>query len=134
MNYCSIEDAWGSGNYASNQIKEYMSNTGFDNTGFSNNEPVKIDNPSKSNCYPSPKTNQGVKTNNKINELNDCDLFILHVQNCKKCYNKMRNQFKPQLIEKFQNIIDENRDSIVLILIGISILLFFNLINNITKN
>ena len=44
----------------------------------------------------------------------------------------MRNQFRPHLIENFQDMIDDNRDTIVLILIGISILLFFNLINNIT--
>jgi len=58
---------------------------------------------------------------------------MLHVKSCRKCYNKMRNQFKPHIIEKFQCLIDDNRDTIVIILAGISILLFFNLINNITK-
>ena len=46
----------------------------------------------------------------------------------------MRNYFRPKLIENFQDIIEDNRDTIVLILIGISILLFFNLINNMTKS
>jgi hypothetical protein len=63
-----------------------------------------------------------------------CDNFIAHISHCKKCYEKMKNQFRPHLIENFQEMIDTNRDTIVLILIGISILLFINLINNITRH
>jgi hypothetical protein len=45
----------------------------------------------------------------------------------------MRDYFKPKIIEKMNDIIEDNKDIIVLILIGLSILLFFNMINNITK-
>jgi uncharacterized protein YpuA (DUF1002 family) len=136
MNYCSIEDAWGTSNYVSNQFKEYMTNINSENK--SNNLDTNIEyftelKPDKSNKEIKKKV-QVYNLNNTIDELNNCDSFILHVSNCRKCYNKMRNQFKPQLIKNFQDIIDENRDTIVLILIGISILLFFNLINNVTKN
>lgn len=133
MNYCSIEDAWGTSNCTSNQFKEYMTNTISDN---------KVQNDLDSNIkyFTDPKTKKNKEKvkfynlDNRIDELNKCDSFIIHIKNCRKCYNKMKNQFKPQLIENFQGIIDENRDTIVLILIGISILLFFNLINNVTKN
>jgi hypothetical protein len=112
MNYCSIEDAWGSANCSSNQYKEYSSE---------NKQIPEIKQLPEKKVY---------DLNNKIN----CDEFILHLKECDKCYNKIKNQFRPQLVEKFQNIVDENKDTIVLVLIGISILLFFNLINNITKN
>lgn len=137
MNYCSIEDAWGTINCASNQFKEYMVKTSSDNKvhndldtnieHFTEPKPEKIKNKIKENI-------RVYDLDNRIDELNNCDSFILHIRNCRKCYNRMKNQFKPQLIENFQGIIDENRDTIVLILIGISILLFFNLINNVTKN
>ena len=137
MNYCSIEDAWGTSNCAINQFKEYTDNISSDNKvqnvldtnieHFTEPKPEKI----------KKEIKERVKVydlDNRIDELNNCDSFILHVRNCRKCYNRMKNQFKPRLIENFQGIIDENRDTIVLILIGISILLFFNLINNVTKN
>lgn len=130
MNYCSIEDAWGSGcNSMSNQIDEYINEK---NPSPKKEKIIHLD-------YVSKKS----KTINKMKkvdsyddehqEINSCDDYILHIKSCRKCYNRMKNQFKPHLIENFQCIIDDNRDTIVLILIGISILLFFNLINNITK-
>lgn len=119
MNYCSIEDAWGKSNMVSNQFKEYMTDL---NPSLVNNSEKQIEHFTD---IEKPKMKKYIN--------DDCEQFMIHVRNCRKCYNKMKNQFKPQLVEKFQNIIDENRDTIVIILIGISILLFFNLINNITK-
>jgi hypothetical protein len=40
---------------------------------------------------------------------------------------------KNRVFGNFEDIINDNKDSIVLILIGLSIILFINLINNITK-
>lgn len=143
MNYCSIEEAWGTHNNASNQFKEHMTNTGDYNrkanieyTTESEYKPeYKPEHKPehKPEYKPSPIVieEKVYNTDNRIDELNNCDSFILHVRNCKKCYNKIQNQHKSNQIER---IIDENRDTIVLILIGIAILLFFNLINNITKN
>jgi len=133
MNYCSIEDAWGTSNYTNNQFKDYMCKTSSDNN-IKNNIDTDIE------YFTEPKSKkikEMVKVydlDDRIDELNNCDSFILHTRNCRKCYNRMRNEFKPRIIENFQGVIDENRDIIVLILIGISILLFFNLINNVTKN
>jgi len=119
MNYCSIEDAWGKSNCVSNN--NYIQNN--------DNKIIEHFDESKYNTNKQHST----KYNAKIDELN-CEDFILHIKNCKKCYNKVKHLFKPQLIDNIERIIDENRDTIVLILIGIAILLFFNLINNITKN
>jgi len=152
MNYCSIEDAWGTTNCASKQFKEYMANISSDDDKpnlnidktiehFSDIEPKKEvvikEKNNRLQRYHMGQNLDKVKTfdfDNGIDELVNCNDFLIHVRNCRKCYNKMKNQFKPQIIENFQEIINENRDTIVLILIGISILLFFNLINNITKN
>lgn len=128
MNYCSIEDAWGSGcNSMSNQIDEYINQK--------NPTPKK----DKINLDYEVKKSKNINKLKKIDsydedkEINLCDDYLLHIKSCRKCYNRMRNQFRPHLIENFQCIIDDNKDTIVLILVGISILLFFNLINNITK-
>jgi hypothetical protein len=136
MNYCSIEDAWGKSNYASNQFKEYMTNTNsnleLDEDNINHNVEQFTETKNKQNNGKKNK-NKKEKIHNHLDELNECELFMIHVKNCRKCYNKIKNQFKPKLIENFQTIINDNKDTIVLILIGISILLFFNLINNITK-
>jgi hypothetical protein len=130
MNYCSIEDAWGSKcNSMSNQIDEYINDK---NPVKKKEEIINIDyetKKSKSNKIIKKLDNQ----NDYHQDFNSCDDYMLHIKSCRKCYNRMRNQFKPRLIENFQCIIDDNKDTIVLILVGISILLFFNLINNITK-
>lgn len=112
MNYCSIEDAWGTNNYPSKQFK----------------------NKSEIEFFNDANNQKDYNANNqKENELT-CETFVAHIQNCKTCQNKIKKRFKPQLIENFNNTINENKDTIVIILIGISILLFFNLIKNITKN
>jgi hypothetical protein len=110
MNYCSIEDAWGKNNFT-----------------------LQVSNNDKKNIETFTDTKITKNYDNHLNEIHDCDNFINHIKNCRKCYSKMRNQFKPKIIENFQTIIDDNRDTIVLILIGIFIVLFFNLINNISK-
>jgi len=130
MNYCSIEDAWGKGcNSMSNQIDEYVNHKNIP--------------PKKEKIINLDYTNKKSGTINKVQKVDNydedhqtiysCDDFMLHMKSCRKCYNMMRNKFKPQILENFQCLLDDNKDTIVIILIGISILLFFNLINNITK-
>ncbi len=145
MNYCSIEDAWGSKcNQISNQYKNYMVEK-----NYTNQQPQETNQATNTNSLSKKQNiemfnNTSVSTNNKkpivkhddnhLDELYDCDSFLTHVRNCRKCHSRMRNYFRPKLVENFQDIIEDNRDTIVLILIGISILLFFNLINNMTKS
>jgi hypothetical protein len=135
MNYCTIQDAWGNNNEFSNQYKNYMNNK--DN----------IQNNTKHTASTIPGTsplgvplnnitehfnNNTVKTDQLFN-IDNCAKFIEHIRTCRECRNKMRDYFKPKIIEKMSDIIEDNKDIIVLILIGLSILLFLNMINNITK-
>ncbi len=147
MNYCSIDDAWGKSNSISNQFKIHMNNEDdniIDNIPYVNGSNVS----NKTNSRPISKTNniehfsnQNKIVKNKQNynyeddnfEFNHCDNFMNHIKTCRKCYNKMKYQFRSRLVENFQEIVDDNRDTIVLILLGIFILLFFNLINNLSK-
>lgn len=134
MNYCTIQDAWGNNNEFSNQYKNYMNNK--DNK---NNMQVPQTNKSmitdvSSLSVPLNTTNFNNTINsNTLYNINECANFIEHIRTCKECRAKMRDYFKPKIIEKMNDIIEDNKDIIVLILIGLSILLFFNMINNITK-
>jgi len=140
MNYCSLEDAWGSKcNQISNQYKNYMVEKNYTETQPAENikkQDLTVESfnntlSTVNNKQPQAKTQND---DHHLDELYDCDSFLNHVRNCRKCHSRMRNYFRPKLVENFQDIIDDNRDTIVLILIGISILLFFNLINNMTKS
>lgn len=144
MNYCSLEDAWGGKcNQISNQYKNYMVEKNYTESQPAENikkPDLSIESFNNTSGKNTNKTNQQVfKTlpkndDHHLDELYDCDSFLSHMRNCRKCHSRMRNYFRPKLVENFQDIIEDNRDTIVLILIGISILLFFNLINNMTKS
>ena len=109
MNFCSIEDAWGKQNYISSQITSGEKKTPFGETHIE----------------------KFVDTNTKTVS---CEDFLEHIKHCNSCYNKVKRQFKPKLVEKLEEMVDDNRDAIVLVLSGVSLLLFVNLVNNITKN
>jgi hypothetical protein len=146
MNYCSLEDAWGCNN-PSNQIKNYQNEhmTNTNNNIIQTNQPTSQPTSQPIRQATSQPTNQPTSqpirqaTSQPVSIVytdqsdNDCEKALLHIKNCKSCYNKYRNHFRPQLIENINDMLNDNKDIIVLILIGISILLFFNLINNLTK-
>ena len=145
MNYCSIEDAWGKVNYMSNQYKEHMSNNitkeyisnthnveNFDNNTSNSQQQIQLNQPiSYNTTQPSLDRRTDIPFND-VHDLYNCDDFIKHIKTCRKCYNKTKNYFKPKIMESIHELIECNKDSIVLILIGFSILLFFNLLNNLT--
>ena len=106
MNYCSIQDAWGSS--VSNSFNKYMEN--------------------KSNLN---KPEIEKKTTETFHEYN-CNDFFLHLQKCKKCQMKIQN--KSSIISYVYKFSEDNKDFIVLGLIVLFILLFINLVNNLTKN
>jgi hypothetical protein len=128
MNYCTIQEAWGQGNYISNQYKKHdnnrpnMQKKSIEN---SENNNMKIAEPFE-NSYKNNKN----KRNNKLN----CNNFFTHIENCRHCQIKMRDHFKPKILENFEDIIQTNRDIIVLILIGLCFMIFFNMITNITSD
>jgi len=128
MNYCTIQEAWGQGNYISNQYKIHDNNRpNMQKKSIENSENniIKIKEPFE-NSY---KNNKNHK-NNKLN----CNTFFTHIENCRQCQIKMRDHFKPKILENFEDIIQTNRDIIVLILIGLCFMIFFNMISNITSD
>lgn len=108
MIYCSLEDAWGK----SNDI----------------NYPDSIKQESCKNNL--PKLNSSIEcfTNSEMS----CQLIIDHINSCESCYSKINK--KSRLMNIINSLVDEYRDTLILILLGIFIVLFINLITNITKN
>jgi hypothetical protein len=119
MNYCSINEAWGKSNYISNQYKKMNTNS----------EKV-IKNKKK---HIEKFTNTNKKINSHRNKINHCDSFVTHLKSCSHCRNKVREQFKPKILENFEDMIQTNRETIVLILIGLCLMIFFNMIMNVTS-
>ena len=64
----------------------------------------------------------------------ECNKIMKHILKCPKCYKKLSNKFRPKLLFLLHNILDEYREMIILILMGIFLMIFFNLINNLTNN
>jgi hypothetical protein len=137
MNYCTIQEAWGKENNISNQYKKYNSpdesyiNEKKPIENFSNTPRKSIPKKEKFNNH--KKSNQ---VNKKINyNLNsNCNDFVNHLRTCRQCQNKLREQFRPRILENFEDIIQTNRDLIVLILVGMSLLLFFRLLSSVSSN
>jgi hypothetical protein len=113
MNYCLLEDAWGKEkhNHITKQYKEYNNSINQQTVEHFNEEP-KI----------------------KYNYSYNCNDFMNHINNCRTCSNRLREKYKSKVLNNIQDIILNNKEPIVLVLMGIFILLFFNLIYNLTKN
>jgi len=130
MNYCSIQEAWGPGNYISKQYKKFDQNIqkthevekpviqkktieNFSTVQFNQNKTRKFKAPLKKTY---------------------CNDFVNHLKSCRSCQLKMREQFRPKILENFEDIIQTNRDIIVLVLVGICFMLFFNLLTSATSS
>lgn len=127
MNYCSLEDAWGKKPSMLPQKEQSQKE-----------QPKKESFPKESFGMITQDNERLTKIRKHVEEIYNCDGIMNHLRHCRTCYNKMKQNFskdpiRPRLTEHFEDLIDDNRDSIVLILVGISILLFINLINNVTK-
>jgi hypothetical protein len=133
MQYCSIDDAWGNSTITNN-FKNYT-NSNIEN--FENNESQSNNLLSQDNKKIIPQIDYEPYKSTLVEKQTDniitCDDVILHIKNCKYCQDKVKSYFRPNIVDNLYDTIDNHKDIIVLILIGISILLFFNLINNLTK-
>lgn len=107
MLYASIDEVWGR-TYQENNINNYK----------------------KKNII--EEFTESIKEEKNLSEI-DCKKILKHIKKCPKCYKKLSNKFRPKILHLLHDIVDEYREVIVLILIGIFIMLFFNLLNNITK-
>ena len=134
MNYCSLEDAWGK------KTSMFPEKIIPPEQSLHASYPVQKETSQKESFSMVTKDDERLsKIRKHADEIYNCDGIMNHLRHCRSCYNKMKQNFpkesfKPSLTEHFEDLVDDNRDSIVLILVGISILLFINLINNVTKN
>ena len=127
MNYCTVQEAWGKENYISNQYKNFNHNK-KPIEKFSNYK--KNNNQTKINKIENFTSDRRTMDRRPVDRRSSCDDFVTHLRMCKSCQSRTREEFKPQLLENFEDIIQTNRDIIVLILVGMCILIFFNLISN----
>jgi uncharacterized protein with PIN domain len=129
MNYCSIQEAWGKNDYITNQYKKFNNPVQQKNNSFQQRNIIE-----NKNSVPKKTLEKFTSVQNKlkkhISKIDNCNDFMKHLNVCKKCQTAIRNKYRPKILENFTDIIETNKDIIVLILIGISILLFFNLINS----
>jgi hypothetical protein len=89
------------------------------------------------------QNNHGIKQNNSdtsnTNNTNNyqnvfiCDDFLDHLETCKTCRMKMRNRFRSNIVEKFDNLIVDNKDTVLLFLLILFALIFCNLVIAIFK-
>jgi len=130
MNYCSINDAWGD-NKISDQFQKYKTDK-TDKTDKICLDPTKMTCPVKE----SNNIEQFTQNNHKVENLT-CDNILNHINQCKHCYHKMYNRFnipqKNEFINNLHYIINNNKDTIVLMLIGLFIVMFFKLVNSISS-
>ena len=60
----------------------------------------------------------------------ECKQLIQKIMKSKKCKKYLREKFRPKILEKLEDIIDEYRELVVLILICYAIYLFVSIIND----
>lgn len=126
MNYCSIQDAWGQENYISKQYKNFDQNI---------QKTHEVEKPIIQKKYIEKFSKVKLsKPSLKPNKQGYCNEFVNHLKTCRSCQLKMREQFRPKILENFEDIIQTNRDIIVLILVGICFMLFFNLLTSATTS
>jgi len=113
MQYCSIQEAWGNSTIK-NKIEHFV--------------------PSKKRSIEKFDINLIESFTESIKDNKKCTKIIEHIRSCKKCQRKLMLKYKPKILESIQNIIEDYRDIFVLVLVGISIVLFFNLISTINNS
>jgi len=124
MNYCSIEDAWKNTDFISDQFKIYENPYEKKNIieNFESNDFKKVN-------Y--KESNMVKKNTKKFTEHTctfTCNNFWEHLNKCHSCRMKIRQQFSSKILKNIQNIILDNKDNLLLVLIIMFILVFFNLL------
>jgi len=136
MNYCSIQEAWGQDDYITTQYKKY--NCKYNDSSNPIKSLEKNLEKSLENFLPDENHTDENHTDENhtddVKKINNCNDFFLHLDSCKHCQRMIKNKYSPKILEKFSEILDTNEDIVVLILVGVCIMLFFNLVNSVTKN
>ena len=119
MNYCSLKDAWSNNTYISKQFNDYMN-------------PYLVEKEMPSTIEHFADVNPTKIKSKECSDIN-CDDIINHLKKCKKCSKKVKSLLKSKVLFNLEDLINDNKDTIILVLIGIMIILFLNLVNNILR-
>ena len=112
MNYCSLQEAWG------NEYKK---------------KPLKKNHKKIIETFVDENTEEASILSESVTKSCDCKKIIKHISNCKKCQKAIRDKYSPKLLASVQNILEEYRELFVLILLGICVVLFFNIVLSFNK-
>ena len=132
MQFCTIDEAWGRKNYSiDNNINEIGEISGF------NEKIPSLNSINKTNNEQIDEMTNNDSLFNTLTETTldrkDCRKLIDRVLKSRKCRNALRRRFSPKILEKLDILLDDYRDLVVLVLLGFSIVLFFNLVRNLNK-
>jgi len=147
MNYCTIEDAWNNNDYITNQFKIYENPYRKKNIEtFETEKKIEtFETEPKIPIYTNQNTqlnnqdlnidlnNQNYLNNFNIPQMNYdnvfiCDDFWDHLNTCKSCRMKVRERFSSKITDKVENLILDNKDTVLIFLVCLFALLFCNLL------
>jgi hypothetical protein len=137
MNYCTIEDAWKSSDYLTDQFSFYKKKL-IENFEIPeekvqdiHNKNIHIDNTNAQNNVNKNVNKSHEAFTNSNDHLDDvfiCNDFWDHLNSCASCRNKMRAKFSSNVMNKVENIVVDNKDTILIFLICLFALIFCNLL------
>jgi hypothetical protein len=142
MNYCTIEDAWKSSDHLTEQFSFYKKKTieNFEipeekvqqdmNMNMNMNRQVtnNTNNTNNREFSEQDSLNNKQNKNDYLDSVFICNDFWDHLNKCPSCRNKMREKFSSNVMEKFGNVIIDNKDTILIFLICLFALIFCNLL------
>lgn len=155
MNFCSIDEAWGknqqtfiSKNFKDSTEEECISTSSIESIPIKRREKLRPKRDLVNYKNNSSKKDRHIKHlatdtltfsdsslietfTESVKDKKNCNKLVQHIMKCKKCRDKLRARFRPPLVNKINNLFDDNKDIFVLILIGFAIIIFFKLIYSI---
>ena len=146
MEYCSINEAWGQ-NKITDQYKEYQNSiepndpatnsySDIDETPTDRLTFKKDLKKKRKKHYKHTTESDYFHTTDTMSSIlsRKCSKLVSHISKCKKCQRKLRNKFRPKLVEKLEYLFEDYREVFVLVLLGLALLVFINLVQNIVSN
>jgi hypothetical protein len=135
MNYCSIDEAWNNNSYSNKNVKKKPLENNLDNLNHINNNNNNIkEHFMDENTNINNNNNKHIELFTNMNQNNNiCNNFMNHFASCPSCRIIVIKHCLSTLLTLMKNMVHTHKDIIVLILIGICLVLFLNIINSMTN-
>ncbi len=138
MNYCSIDEAWHTSNIMNNYVDHLNRNQELIKEYY--NGPSEQNNRDKYMGMEKNKETYREETVEHFTEKEDCDKIMMHINNCKKCYDNLREHFTATTNKPITNIniwdsllTKENKEILSYMLIGIIIVIILDIVYSLGK-